>query len=645
MSSRLTIAVQDVSPANAQRVLNFLNAATSAQQIADTIELPGELDIGVHLAQRLLARRTQLGGFTTLQQVAAVPLIGPKRFTDIIISLTAQRPSGEPPSPIDALQQQLDALRRRVDAGSAGAAAGRRRLTLSAVGPHTFLGQPLSLVATLTEDEQPVTDVPIAFVATRGELSARDGYDACRGHFITARTGIDGIVRLTVQTRTTEALSPLQQDALLSMLGLLDAGALTPADVQAGLQAMAQQYAWEINVPFRQAVDIYVRDYHPQLLDTVNLVDNLSAWVFQDSAVLAFAPAEGTGEQGSSVAATATLQVRATDWIPAFLETFVALTRQNSTLTAELRDISLTSPDPSAMVNAMYDKAGAYVASRYGKVGAYVGRKVAESSIRGFLDQDLASLPLDTRIDLFPALDVASRTIAHADVGVIQGLVSTRKDITQDVDRKIGKGTVTLGLLNTRVGKAEAQLTQVPDNTALLNLRTEMLNAVQTSRNDLTLAIDATRKDLTVAIDTTRKDLTTSVDAARKDFTLGLSQTNADITKLRTNVDAIKPRLNATLSQADLDTALADKVTNTQLNSALADRVTTTQMDTALADRVTTTQMNTALSDRVTTAQLNAGLATRVDTATFNSFSGNVNQQFKTVNTSITTINGRLPRQ
>src|SRR5919202_3463443 len=82
---------EDVSPEHAREVLDFLNSAKTAEQIAAAVEIPGELDVGVRIAQRILDRRRQLGGFTDLQQLDAIPLVGPERFTEIVTTLSGAR--------------------------------------------------------------------------------------------------------------------------------------------------------------------------------------------------------------------------------------------------------------------------------------------------------------------------------------------------------------------------------------------------------------------------------------------------------------------------------------------------------------------------------------------------------------------------
>ena len=542
MSSRPYLEPEDVSPENARLVLDFLNGARTPEEIAEAVEIPGELDIGVRLGRRLLQRRDELGGFTTIRQVREVPLIGPERFTEIVTTLSSQRAPTPLVSLIEQLQSELAELRRNI----ARADGARRRLLLRVSGEQAYLGQIVTVVATLTDDEVPVPDAPVTFVATRGRLRVSDGYTTAEGHLVTARTGVDGTVRLNVLPATNEAISPVQEDALLSMLALLDPRAATPAEATVGLRAMAQQYAWEVNLPFRQAVDIYVREFQPTLLDTVNLRENLRAWKHHDSAILAFAPARGTGEEGSSVSATAALHLRVRDWIAAFLESFVALSREESSgLADELRGLSQSEQDPGRLVSAIYDRAGAFVVSRWGRVGTWVGRKVAESTIRDFLEQDLGRLPLDTRVDVFPALDIASKTMATADVGVIQGLVSTRKDIEQDVDRKIGRLPADIGIVGGRLSQLEATVAMLPETSALDSLRAELLGVIDITRTQLTVAVSGVRTDLTNAI---------APLATRAELTAGLAtrvETRA-LDTLRASVDQRFTTVNTSIR--DLDT-------------------------------------------------------------------------------------------
>lgn len=85
------IKPEDVSPEDAQKVLDFLNSAESAEEIASAVEIPDERDVGIIVAQHILDRRKELGEFTNLQQVADVRQVGPERFTEIVMTLRGRQ--------------------------------------------------------------------------------------------------------------------------------------------------------------------------------------------------------------------------------------------------------------------------------------------------------------------------------------------------------------------------------------------------------------------------------------------------------------------------------------------------------------------------------------------------------------------------
>ena len=80
-----------IAESTSKKVLAFLNAAQSAEEIASVIEIEGERDVGVKIAQSLLDRRARLGGFQNLDQVAATPQVGEVRFSQIVKALEARK--------------------------------------------------------------------------------------------------------------------------------------------------------------------------------------------------------------------------------------------------------------------------------------------------------------------------------------------------------------------------------------------------------------------------------------------------------------------------------------------------------------------------------------------------------------------------
>ncbi|MEM4309524.1 MAG: helix-hairpin-helix domain-containing protein [Candidatus Nitrosocaldus sp.] len=71
-------------------ILDFLNNTRDASDIAAKIEIPGERDVGIKIAQAIVAHRAKIGGFKSLDDVMNVPGIGEKRFTDIAVSVLAR---------------------------------------------------------------------------------------------------------------------------------------------------------------------------------------------------------------------------------------------------------------------------------------------------------------------------------------------------------------------------------------------------------------------------------------------------------------------------------------------------------------------------------------------------------------------------
>ncbi len=90
------IRPEDVPDLDAAKILEFLNAAETAEEIAEAVEIPDERDVGIGVAQNILDRRQKLGNFDDLAQVADVPQVGPERFTEIVTSLRRVYPPVDP---------------------------------------------------------------------------------------------------------------------------------------------------------------------------------------------------------------------------------------------------------------------------------------------------------------------------------------------------------------------------------------------------------------------------------------------------------------------------------------------------------------------------------------------------------------------
>jgi hypothetical protein len=81
------ISPKDVSKRQTKKILDFLNSAETAKEIADAVEIPKERDVGINVANNILKARAKVGKFTSLDQVSRVRQVGPERFTEIVQTL------------------------------------------------------------------------------------------------------------------------------------------------------------------------------------------------------------------------------------------------------------------------------------------------------------------------------------------------------------------------------------------------------------------------------------------------------------------------------------------------------------------------------------------------------------------------------
>jgi hypothetical protein len=80
---------KDVASVIASKVLTLLNSSSTADEILNAINKGAEERVfNAKTAQKILDKKVELGGFKDLQQVAIVPGIGTKKFTQIVHALS-----------------------------------------------------------------------------------------------------------------------------------------------------------------------------------------------------------------------------------------------------------------------------------------------------------------------------------------------------------------------------------------------------------------------------------------------------------------------------------------------------------------------------------------------------------------------------
>lgn len=471
-SERL-IAPSDVKAADATAILSFLNAASSPEEIGQRIELPDEPDVGLKLGSRLLTHRAANGPFTALGQLLAVPLIGPVRFDRIVRSLTVQ---------------QEPAVQRVVTSVAAPAAAGS--VELRGVEGQRYLGQPLTLVATVTGgDGLRRAGAPVTLTTTWGRLAGSDGFSVANGTSVTLVTAGDGTVRARLLPPTGEDLQDTQQASIELHLAKLDPAAATPQDASDALSALEAAYRFEANDAFRSAVDIYFRDFHPHLLDAVNFRDPLQQWATVDAAVVAYVQESGT----SSVVATAALVARFRDWLPALVQTHSNVTTADPLFAGDLQ-LATNLTDPSDVLSLIHRRVGDFVTLRQGALGQAVAQRVADAKLGDFLSTGLDALPDENKQLLFPAVATSSDTVGTLGVQALGALEQTRTDVRETVVSQVEQSpafTSLQGALADKVDTAalSAALANKVDTTELSSALANKVD-VATLKDQLAAASD-----------------------------------------------------------------------------------------------------------------------------------------------------------
>lgn len=446
----------DLSAAEARKVLDFLNRAASAREIAETIEIPGELDVGLGVGRRILERRTALGGaFATLQQVRDVPLVGPERFTEIVMVLTGRRPPGAAEPPHDALLAELRELRNAVAALQAASGTGFR-VALRPVRETGFLGQPLHLLVALSDaaSGKPRPNAALTLTASWGNLQSFAGFGMQFGPVLSLRTNPLGEARMTLRAPTCEALTQAQQAALETALSGLDPAAATPLDTLAGLQNMAAAYGLERNSELRGAVDIYFQTWRERVSDTVNTRALLNHWRFHDALVTALVHPD---DDAAMVTAAAACRVRLKDWVGPWFQAYAGLISQRNGLGGEFERIRNGETDKDMLLDRLLSSVHGYVAGQRGRAGEIVGQKVAEGTIRHFMATRLPQLPLETQLTLMPTLNIAHRNIGAAGMGTLATVSRATTNLKKTVDSRVAQIGVS-GALADRLAGLESRL-------------------------------------------------------------------------------------------------------------------------------------------------------------------------------------------
>lgn len=442
----------DLSAVQAERVLAFLNAATSAEQLARDIEFPREPDIGVRLGQRLLDARAALGGsFSDILQVRAVRLIGPERFTEICVAAL-----GLEPTRWVELFYGGEALATPTESGLV--------LGLALHPQDAWLGEPRTL--RLQVDDHggtPRAGVAVTVQASLGRLVYLYGFHRIEGQAVTVLTGSDGSAELELLTPPTEPLTENQQAALETALAALDPRAAHPLALEAGLKAMAEAYLRDRSYSLRTAIDLYVRDAHGAAVDTISRERWKLAWPVDSGLIQA--DVLDAGGRGSSLA-RAVRTATWIDWVEPWTSFLADVLAGGTPLEQELA-ARATSGD-GALLDGLLNLAQTRLAGHAGRAAEWIGKRQLEAAVDRFIGSGVETLPAQARDAVVSQLGVAAAEVGPRSLGSYTLDTATRADLGQRIDTVADLNLAEFEHLGTlareveaRAGAVDAQLRQV----------------------------------------------------------------------------------------------------------------------------------------------------------------------------------------
>jgi hypothetical protein len=496
---------EDVGADDAAQVLAFLNQTRSPEDLAEAIEFVDETDIGIRLARRILAARDALGGFSSLEQVYAVPLIGPERFTELVVALSAARPPRGGETIPEAVISELRSIRSTVVALQS-ALLPTAVVRLWSVQPQAWLGQPVRLLAHVTDHRgHALINYPLTLTTNWGELRGRSGTLLVRGASLRMHTNHLGMVKASLLPVLSAPITEIQQKSLESQLLGLPVAAATPARARDALNRLAHQYRADGNTTLRAAIDGYFRAYASTLADADTRSGGLGVWPLWPATVQCFVHEPESSARGTVTLGVGVHTVSIRNWLNAFITVFETQLAGDG----RLRDaLDLLERDDKFVVQAL-GRVQAFVALEKGAVGNALRHTVARRALDEYVQGRLVAFPADLQRDVLGDMQTASKTLADGGLSVFNAVQSVSPPATRTTESPV-------------IDDLAARLNDLEEVVVVQDDLTRM-------RSDLQSASDA-------AVGALQSQLAAST-AALADVDARLARVDADVRVLGRNLD------------------------------------------------------------------------------------------------------------
>lgn len=514
----------DLTTAQQGQVLEFLNQITTAEELAERIEFPGELDIGIKLAQRLLKARSDAGGaFSALVQVASVAFIGPERFTEICAAALGLNParwnnsldlSPHPKHPFtedyDRLQKQLDAL-----LGLSEPVVLDLQCTTQAV----WLGQDIDLRLYARDlTGRPLANRRITVEAGTGTLEVAYGLVIQSGQAVEVRTGVDGSVRLSLHYAPPEPLTLDQQAALEDVLKRLDPTANTPHALKDVFHQIAAMYQQEGYSSLREALDIYACEGKSRFFDQINASNLGFYWPMEVSVLRAdYHP----HETGAACTAKAVTTVRWKNWVGAWFEFLGDYLSGKAGLTKAFAKAKHRGSEGFRLVDDLIGEAHSFVAGQQGLAAQWLSQRVVKHAVNDFLATEIDAMDASTQRNLFSHLDIASEQLTPTHRGTLSTMKENRLELNTKIDQISRINTDLLVQMSTihqdilasvtavQMAKQSIEAAQIAidEKTSHFNIKyAEVLGDISAAHIELA-DFRRQRTEITLALNTVKEDM------------------------------------------------------------------------------------------------------------------------------------------
>jgi len=444
----------DFTAAQAAEILRYLNEVTSAAAIAERVEFPGEPDIGVKLGERLLRARAAFGGrYTTLAQVATVPLIGPERFTELCTALLGIDPHATVRSTLVRQDSELSDRLARLERELALLSANPRGISLEvSVAPQpAWLGQALDVTIGVRDaDGEALPGSTLTVETSNGSLEGAFGFAVRRRRAFDVLSGGDGSVRLTLRGPSLEPLSPAQEAALEEALSTIDPAATSPHLLRDGFLALAERYVAEREHALRRAIDIYAREYKQAFFDQLNASNLAFDWPLQSSVLRVDCHPSRGEAQGL---AQAVVVVEWKNWVGAWFEFLREFLDGRSKLGDAFRGAKQRGAKGFRLVDSLLGEAHSFVATQPGLAAEWMSQRVVKEAFGQFLGGELDDVDDGTQRELFSNLEAAAEQLTPAHRGAVAMVTQTRLDFddrTKATDTHFSNELSALKLENQR---------------------------------------------------------------------------------------------------------------------------------------------------------------------------------------------------